>query len=224
MGTNMEKQIVLEQVSKIFGKDDALVEALSDVNVEFEKGEFAAITGTSGSGKTTLLRIIGLLDSVSKGRLLYEGRDMAEESDAVLSALRNQKIGYIFQDYHLIPELTARENIVLPQVIAKKKAGKAVDEILDKLQLTSRQSHYPSQMSGGQQQRVAIGRALVNQPEILLCDEPTGNLDQKNSEEVMDILLKINEEMNTTVIIVTHDEKVAARCKRIIRIEDGKIV
>lgn len=220
----MEKQIVLEQVSKIFGKDDALVEALSDVDVEFEKGEFAAITGTSGSGKTTLLRIIGLLDSVSKGRLLYEGKDMAEESDAVLSALRNQKIGYVFQDYHLIPELTARENIMLPQVIGKKKKGKIVDEILDKLQLTPRQSHYPSQMSGGQQQRVAIGRALVNQPELLLCDEPTGNLDQKNSEEVMDILLQINEEMNTTVIIVTHDEKIAARCKRIIHIEDGKIV
>lgn len=220
----MEKQIVLEGISKIYGKDDAAVEALSDVNLDFAKGEFIGITGTSGSGKTTLLRIIGLLDSVSKGRLLYEGKDMSAESDEVLSALRCEKIGYVFQDYHLIPELTARENIMLPQVIAKKKGAKTVDVILKKLQLDSRQTHYPSQMSGGQQQRVAIGRALVNEPELLLCDEPTGNLDQKNSEEVMDILLQINEEMKTTVIIVTHDEKVAARCKRIIHIEDGKII
>lgn len=220
----MEKQIVLEGISKIYGKDDAAVEALSDVNLDFSKGEFIGITGTSGSGKTTLLRIIGLLDSASKGRLLYEGKDMSAESDAALSALRCEKIGYVFQDYHLIPELTARENIMLPQVIAKKKGTKTVDGILKKLQLDSRQAHYPSQMSGGQQQRVAIGRALVNEPELLLCDEPTGNLDQKNSEEVMEILLQINEEMKTTVIIVTHDEKVAASCKRIIHIEDGKIV
>lgn len=220
----MEKQIVLEGISKIYGKDDAAVEALSDVNLDFSKGEFIGITGTSGSGKTTLLRIIGLLDSASKGRLLYEGKDMSAESDAALSALRCEKIGYVFQDYHLIPELTARENIMLPQVIAKKKGAKTVDGILKKLQLDSRQTHYPSQMSGGQQQRVAIGRALVNEPELLLCDEPTGNLDQKNSEEVMEILLQINEEMKTTVIIVTHDEKVAASCKRIIHIEDGKII
>lgn len=220
----MEKQIVLEGVSKIYGRDDAAVEALSEVNLDFAKGEFTGITGTSGSGKTTLLRIIGLLDSVSKGRLLYEGKDMSAESDEVLSALRCGKIGYVFQDYHLIPELTARENIMLPQVIAKKKGVETVDGILKRLQLDSRQTHYPSQMSGGQQQRVAIGRALVNEPELLLCDEPTGNLDQKNSEEVMDILLQINEEMKTTVVIVTHDEKVAARCKRIIHIEDGKII
>lgn len=220
----MEKQIVLEGIAKIYGKDDATVEALSDVNLTIAKGEFIGITGTSGSGKTTLLRIIGLLDCVSKGKLMFEGKDMSAESDAVLSALRCEKIGYVFQDYHLIPELTARENIMLPQVIAKKKNPQTVDELLKKLQLDSRQTHYPSQMSGGQQQRVAIGRALVNEPELLLCDEPTGNLDQKNSEEVIDILLQINAEMNTTVVIVTHDEKVAARCKRIIHIEDGKIL
>ena len=220
----MDKQIVLEQVSKIYGKDDAQVQALVDVNLEFDKGEIVAITGTSGSGKTTLLRIIGLLDSVSQGRLLYEGKDMASEKDAVLSELRCRKIGYVFQDYHLIPELTAKENIMLPQVIGKRKENQWVDEILEKLQLTARQKHYPSQMSGGQQQRVAIGRALVNRPELLLCDEPTGNLDQKNSDEVMDILLQINKEMNTTVIIITHDEKVAVRCERIIRIEDGRLL
>lgn len=215
--------IVAENLCKTYGTGEGAVNALCNVDLTIEDGEFVAIVGKSGSGKSTLLNLLGGLDSVTRGRVLYNDVDITKLGEPALADFRLHKIGFVFQFYDLLPELTAEENIMLPAQLAKNKSAD-ISALVERLGLTDRMKHYPSQLSGGQQQRAAIARALINNPDVLLCDEPTGNLDQKTGDDVMELLLKLNKTEKHTIVIVTHNPEIAARCERTIEISDGVLV
>lgn len=220
-----EWEIRTEHLSKIYHLGDRQVHALQDVNLTVANGELISIVGTSGSGKSTLLHLLGALDTPTEGKVWIAGKDLSVQKDGELSVIRRDYVGFVFQKFHLMNELTVKENIVLPMLLA----GKTVDEdyiegLVEILGLKDHQEHLPTELSGGQQQRVAIARALSNHPAIVLCDEPTGNLDHQTSHDVVELLLKVHEEYQKTILIVTHDEEIANIAERKIRIEDGKIM
>ncbi len=203
------------------------VVALRGVNLRVEEGEFVAIMGPSGSGKSTLLYLIGCLDKPTSGKVIIDGKDTSKLSDKDLTDLRREKIGFIFQQYYLIPTLTALENVELPMVfrgVRKDEMRRRAEELLDLVGLEEKKDRKPNELSGGEQQRVAIARALANEPSILLCDEPTGNLDTKSGKVVMDIIKSLNVEKGVTVVLVTHDPSLKVYADRVIRIRDGRIV
>ena len=215
----------IEHLSKIYGKGDTEVRALDDVSFTVPKGQFVAIIGPSGSGKSTLLHILGGVDTPTDGHVYVDGTDITTLDETALAIFRRRQIGLIYQFYNLIPILTVEENMTLPLLLDDKKVDRAhFDSLVQVLGLQHRLGHLPSELSGGQQQRVSIGRALMNNPAILLADEPTGNLDSKNSKEIVELLRQFNKALNQTVIIITHDERIALDDDRVIAVEDGKIV
>lgn len=215
----------VKNLSKIYGKGDTLVKAVDDVSFTVEQGEFVAIIGPSGSGKSTLLHIIGSVDTPTTGNVIIDGTDITKLKESPLSIFRRRQIGLVYQFYNLIPILTVEENLTLPLLLDGRKPNKEqIDYLVSNLGLGDRLNYLPNQLSGGQQQRVSIGRALANNPALLLADEPTGNLDSENSKEIVALLRKFNREHNQTVIMITHDERIAQSADRIIAIEDGKIV
>lgn len=222
----MENLIEIKNVSKIYPSPEDDVNALKNVNISVKKGELLAIIGASGSGKSTMMNILGCLDTPSSGNYFLEGEDVSNLTDEKLSEIRNQKIGFVFQGFHLISGLTALENVELPLMyrgVPKEERKRRATEALKRMGLLKRIHHRPSQMSGGQQQRVAIARAIVGKPPIILADEPTGNLDKKTGEEVIKLLMELNSE-GKTVIIITHDASVASCAKRVIKISDGQAI
>ena len=215
----------IEHLSKIYGKGDTEVRALDDVSFTVPKGQFVAIIGPSGSDKSTLLHILGGVDTPTDGHVYVDGTDITTLDETALAIFRRRQIGLIYQFYNLIPILTVEENMTLPLLLDDKKVDRAhFDSLVQVLGLQHRLGHLPSELSGGQQQRVSIGRALMNNPAILLADEPTGNLDSKNSKEIVELLRQFNKALNQTVIIITHDERIALDADRVIAVEDGKIV
>lgn len=218
------KILETKNLSKHYGKGDTMVKALDNVSFSVEKGEFVAIVGPSGSGKSTLLHILGGVDSASSGQVIIDNEDISKLDETALAIFRRRQIGLIYQFYNLIPILSVEENITLPLLLDGRKPDKRLfDSMVEKLSLQDRLNHLPNQLSGGQQQRVSIGRALINNPAIILADEPTGNLDSANSKEIIALLRYFNKQYNQTVIIITHDEKIALSADRVIEIEDGKI-
>ena len=216
--------LTASHLKKYYGKDESLVKALDDVNVSIEEGQFAAVIGTSGSGKSTLLNMLGGLDVPTSGSVQIEGNKLEEMSEEQLTVFRRKRIGFIFQNYNLIPYLTAYENIVLPvRLDGKKEDKKFLKEIVHFLELDGKLSNYPSHLSGGQQQRVAIARALITKPALLLCDEPTGNLDSRTSDKVINLLKMTSEKFHQTIVMITHNPEIAQKADRRIRIEDGRI-
>ncbi|MBN1116414.1 MAG: ABC transporter ATP-binding protein [Bacteroidales bacterium] len=215
-----------ENLAKVFRADEVETVALKDVNIAIEEGEFVAIMGPSGCGKTTLLNILGLLDNASSGSYWFKGKDVARLSDYQRTALRKGKIGFVFQSFNLIDELSVYENIELPLVYMKMKASerrKRVNSALERLKITHRRNIFPRQLSGGQQQRVAIARAVVTNPDLILADEPTGNLDSINGAEVMNLLTELNSD-GTTIVMVTHSASDADKANRIIQLFDGHVL
>ncbi len=203
----------------------AKVKALRGINLEIKKGERIAIVGPSGSGKSTLMHIIGCLDKPTKGKVYVNGVDVSTLNENELAKIRGSTIGFVFQFFYLVPYLNALENVMLPMLLTKGKADKKrALELLKKVEMEHRAKHLPSQLSGGERQRVAIARALANNPEIILADEPTGNLDTKRSKEIMDLLVRLNKEEGKTIVMVTHDLEMARKMKRILYIKDGKII
>lgn len=217
--------IQLKNITKSFFKgNEESVRALDNINLSIEKGEFVAIIGASGSGKSTMMNILGMLDRPSEGNYYLENKEVSKLSDAELAEIRNKKIGFVFQQFHLLPKTTAIENVELPLIYSNRKEIKSLAvNALKKVGLEDRLSHKPNELSGGQQQRVAVARALVNEPEIIFADEPTGNLDSKSTTEVMDIFRQLNKE-GKTLVLITHDNEIAENASRVIRILDGKIV
>lgn len=214
----------IRNLCKVYGTGETRVDALKDVSFDIEQGEFVAIVGPSGSGKSTLLHILGGVDVPTSGSCNIAGTDIGELDETKLAIFRRRNIGLIYQFYNLIPILNVEENMTLPILLdGKKPDKKLLNDLVEKLGLKERLSHLPNQLSGGQQQRVSIGRALMNHPALLLADEPTGNLDSENSKEIISLLRKFNKENNQTVIIITHDEKIALSADRVITIEDGRI-
>lgn len=214
----------VENLSKTYGKDENLVKALDNVSFSVQKGEFIAIIGPSGSGKSTLLHIIGGVDKPTSGKVFMNGQDVYAQNDENLAIFRRRQVGLIYQFYNLIPVLTVTENITLPVLLDGRKVNsERLEELLTILNLKNRENHLPNQLSGGQQQRVSIGRALMNAPAVVLADEPTGNLDSKNSQEIVELLKLSNKKYGQTLIIITHDENIALQADRILSIEDGKI-
>ncbi|MDR0930023.1 MAG: ABC transporter ATP-binding protein [Oscillospiraceae bacterium] len=215
----------VQHLSKTYGKDAAVVKALDDVSFAMEKGEFVAVVGASGSGKSTLLHLLGGVDRPTSGKVYVDGKDIYSMNESQLAIFRRRNVGLIYQFYNLIPTLTVSENIMLPRLLDGREPDKAkLREILATVGLTDRRNHLPNQLSGGQQQRVSIGRALINDPAIILADEPTGNLDSKSSREVIELLKAANKRYNQTLLIITHDEKIALQADRILTIADGNIV
>jgi putative ABC transport system ATP-binding protein len=221
----MNNVITLENITKIYSTKEIETTALSNVNLEIKKGEFVSVMGPSGCGKSTMLNIIGLLDAPTEGNIKIDNQPTAGLKDKALSQLRNEKIGFIFQSFHLVNDLPVIDNVELPLLYRKgiwagerRKRAKAS---LEKVGLSARSKHYPNQLSGGQRQRVAIARAIIGKPEIILADEPTGNLDSKMGAEIMDILHRLNKEEGATIVMVTHDERLAQQTDRIIRLFDG---
>ena len=215
----------VEHLSKFYGQGENEVRALDDVSFSVEKGQFVAIIGPSGSGKSTLLHILGGVDRPTSGKVWLEGQDVFAQNEEQLAIFRRRQVGLIYQFYNLIPVLDVTENITLPVLLDGRKVnGERLEKLLETLNLTDRAHHLPNQLSGGQQQRVSIGRALMNAPAVVLADEPTGNLDSKNSQEIVELLKKSNREYGQTLIVITHDESIALQADRILAIEDGRIV
>ena len=214
-----------EDLTREYGFGDNKVIALNHVSFSVEEGEFVTILGPSGSGKSTLLHLLGGVDKPTSGKVYIGGQSIYEMKERELTAFRRREIGQIYQFYNLIPVLNVEENICLPMLLDHRQAErKDLDELLDLLGLTERVNHLPSELSGGQQQRVAIGRALISKPKLILADEPTGNLDQKNSREIIKLFRELNEKYGQTILLITHDEKIAEHAERILVIEDGRIV
>ncbi len=219
--------IETKSLVKVYKMGETDVTALKGVDLTIDGGEFVAITGFSGSGKSTLMHLLGCLDTPTSGSFFLDGVDVARASRDELALIRNQKIGFIFQKFYLLPDLTALDNVALPQLYAGKKeseARQAAEKLLQRVNLGDRMRHYPYQLSGGQQQRVAIARALVNNPRIIFADEPTGNLDTTTGEAIMDIFTDLNTQQKVTIILVTHEPNIAAKTRRIIELVDGKII
>lgn len=215
----------VENLTKIYGEGNNKVVALDNVSFNVEKGEFLAIVGASGSGKSTLLHLLGGVDKPTKGKVFVDGKDIYELSDDNLAIFRRRQVGLIYQFYNLIPILNVEENITLPLELDNRKIDEEdLKEILKNLGLTNRKKHLPNELSGGQQQRVSIGRAMITHPAIILADEPTGNLDSKSSDEIVELLRKTNKEYKQTIIMITHNMEIAKMADRIIEIEDGHIV
>lgn len=217
--------LTCEGVSKVYGSGNNQVTALAGIDLKIERGEFVAITGASGSGKSTLLHILGSVDKPTGGRVIVEGTDLSELNQTQAAIFRRRKVGLVYQFYNLIPTLTVRKNILMPLTLDKKKPDEAYfEEVVKTLGLSERLEALPNQLSGGQQQRAAIARSLIYRPALILADEPTGNLDQKNTREIMDMLKLSNRNMKQTILLITHDEKAALEADRIITIEDGRMV
>ncbi len=215
----------VENLSKVYGSGENEVRALDGVSFSMEKGEFVAIIGPSGSGKSTLLHILGGVDRPTSGKVFMDGVDVYAQSEDQLAVFRRRQVGLIYQFYNLIPVLNVTENITLPVLMDGRVVNKArLSELLSTLRLTGREKHLPNQLSGGQQQRVSIGRALMNAPAVVLADEPTGNLDSHNSQEIIELLKLSNRKYNQTLVVITHDENIALQADRILAIEDGRIV
>ena len=214
----------VEHLSKIYGKGENEVRALDDVSFSVEKGQFVAIIGPSDSGKSTLLHILGGVDRPTAGKVFLEGQDVFAQNEDQLAIFRRRQVGLIYQFYNLIPVLNVTENITLPVLMDGRRVNQErLEDLLTTLALKGREKHLPNQLSGGQQQRVSIGRALMNSPAVVLADEPTGNLDSKNSQEIVELLKLSNKQYGQTLVIITHDESIALQADRIITIEDGKI-
>ncbi len=219
--------IEIKNLIKLYRMGDTEIMALKGINLTIEKGEFVAITGFSGSGKSTLMHLLGCLDVSTEGEYILDGINVSTATRDELAGIRNQKIGFVFQKFHLLPDLTALDNVALPRLYAginETQARKEAAKLLELVTLADRMEHYPYQLSGGQQQRVAIARALVNQPSIILADEPTGNLDTETGKTILEIFNELNTNHNVTIIIVTHEPSIAAKAKRIIELVDGKII
>ena len=215
----------VENLSKTYGKGENKVVAIDNVSFSVKKGEFVAIVGASGSGKSTLLHLIGGVDRPTSGKVFIDGKDIYQMSDDNLAIFRRRQVGLIYQFYNLIPILNVEENITLPCDLDNKKVDKQkLDTLLKKLGLDSRRNHLPNELSGGQQQRTSIGRAIITNPSIILADEPTGNLDSKASDEIVNLLKKSNKELNQTIIMITHNMEIAKIADRVLEIEDGKII
>lgn len=215
----------VENLTKVYGKGENEVRALNGVSFSVEKGDFVAIIGPSGSGKSTLLHTLGGVDRPTGGKVLVNGQDVYSQSDEQIAVFRRREVGLIYQFYNLIPVLNVEENMSLPVLLDGRNVNRdRLRELIRELDLVGREKHLPNQLSGGQQQHVSIGRALMNSPSIVLADEPTGNLDSKNSHEIVELLKRMNREYNQTLIMITHDESIALQARRIIAIEDGKIV
>ena len=215
----------VENLTKVYGKGENEVRALNGVSFSVEKGDFVAIIGPSGSGKSTLLHTLGGVDRPTGGKVLVNGQDVYSRSDEQIAVFRRREVGLIYQFYNLIPVLNVEENMSLPVLLDGRNVNRDwLRELIRELDLVGREKHLPNQLSGGQPQRVSIGRALMNSPSIMLADEPTGNLDSKNSHEIVELLKRMNREYNQTLIMITHDESIALQARRIIAIEDGKIV
>ena len=213
-----------ENLSKTYGSGENLVKAIDDVNLKIEKGEFIAIVGPSGSGKSTLLHLLGGVDNPSSGKIFIDGNDISKYSSKELALFRRRKVGLIYQFYNLIPNLTVRHNIELPLKLDKRKINDEVLlDIVRKLGIENKLDSFPSELSGGQQQRVAIARSLITRPAIVLADEPTGNLDRKNSEDIISLFKLVNQRLNSTIMIITHDEKVANACNKVYKMVDGRL-
>ncbi|ADZ21778.1 putative ABC transport system ATP-binding protein [Clostridium acetobutylicum] len=214
-----------ENLSKIYGNGDTKVTALDNLNLKIDKGQFVSIIGPSGSGKSTLLHMLGCVDHPTKGKIYIDKTDISDMNETEAALFRRRKIGLIYQSYNLIPTLTVEKNMLLPMLLDNVKPKKEeFNNIVEMLGLTQRLNHFPNQLSGGQQQRVAIGRALIYKPSIILADEPTGNLDRKNTKTTIDLLKRSNKEYKQTIVMITHDEEIAALADRSIKIVDGKIV
>ena len=215
----------VENLNKIYGKGENEVKAVNNISFSVEKGEFVAIVGASGSGKSTLLHLLGGVDRPTSGRVFIDGQDIYKLNDEQLAIFRRRQVVLIYQFYNLIPILNVEENITLPcNLDGKEVKQEKLDEMLKTLKLENRRKHLPNELSGGQQQRVSIGRAIINNPAIMLADEPTGNLDSKASEEIISLLRLSNKKYNQTVIVITHDEKIALEADRVITIDDGRII
>ena len=215
----------VKSVSKIYGKGNNAVHALKDIKFSVDKGEYIAIVGESGSGKSTLLNIIGALDTPTDGKVIINNKDLFSMKDSELTVFRRRNIGFVFQGFNLIPELTVEQNIIFPVLLDYKKPDrKYLDELLNILGLQERRNHLPSELSGGQQQRVAIGRALITRPSLILADEPTGNLDSKNSSEVISLLKESSQKYEQTIIMITHSRSIAQAADRVLRVSDGILV
>ncbi len=214
-----------EKVRKVYGADKNRTVALDQIDLSVEKGEFVAVVGASGSGKSTLLHILGTVDRPTEGKVVIDGTDLSALNQTDAALFRRRKVGIVYQFYNLIPTLSARKNILMPLLLDKKKPNpEYFDKVVNALGIADRLEMLPNQLSGGQQQRVAIARALIYRPALLLADEPTGNLDQKNSAEVMDMLKLSNRNLKQTIVLITHDEKIALGADRIVTMEDGRIV
>ncbi len=221
----MQNEIIaLENVKKEYVIGDSIVKALAGINTRIKQGEFIAIVGPSGSGKSTMMNMIGALDIPTEGKIYLDNRNIAAMHESDLAQIRGKKIGFIFQNFNLIPTLTAKENVALPmlfQGIGKAERLERAEELLNKVGLGNRMEHYPNELSGGQRQRVSIARALANNPEVILADEPTGNLDTKTGEEILNLFLELNKE-GTTIIIVTHELSIARKAQKVLKMKDGR--
>ncbi len=223
----METVVELQNVNKIYRIDKRELPILKNINLKIEKGDRIAIMGPSGSGKSTLLHLIGCLDRTSSGKVLIDGVDISKLSDNELAKIRSEKIGFVFQFFYLIPTMTALDNVMLPMIfskIPKSEQKKRAEELLKSVGLGDRMYHKRSELSGGEVQRVAIARAMANNPQIILADEPTGNLDSESGKEIMNLLMKLNEEQKITLVIVTHEQSIASHAQKLINLKDGEIV
>jgi putative ABC transport system ATP-binding protein len=213
-----------EAISKTYGEGEAAVKALCTVSLDVDRGEFVAVMGPSGSGKSTLMHLLAGLDRPTEGNVYVEGENVTTMKDKELTLLRRQRVGFIFQAFNLIPQLTAEENIVLPLTLAREKANGNLTSLLDQVGLTDRRTHKPTELSGGQQQRVAVARALITEPAVVFADEPTGNLDSQSSDDILELLRRAASERGQTTVMVTHDAHAASYADRVIFLADGKIV